>query len=123
MFVVRVGDRGSVIWYGPLDVTVLPNSLSDSTDSSELASDVEAVLRAPSSPLSARPFGAAAAIPPLRPGTAEHALEALLSLAGAQLMHADSAPPSPAVAVPRGARRSLGARAAHRAPAMDRVLR
>ena len=101
MFVVRVADRGSVIWYGPMDVTVLPNALADSH---HLESEVRAVLRRPSSPLRRGVAAMRAAVKPLQPGSAEHAMEALLSLTGAELMHADM----PAPASVAAARRTQG---------------
>ena len=101
MFVIRVADRGSVIWYGPMDVTVLPNALADSA---RLEADVVAVLRRPSSPLRRGVTGVRAIVRPLQPGTPEHAMEALLSLPGAELMHADM-PSAPSTVPPSGARR------------------
>ncbi len=85
MFVIRVGKRGSVIWYGPRDVVTLPNALGAPDG---LEHDVRAALNRPSTPLMAR-GRRRDTLRPMKPGTPAHALEALLSLPGAQLMHAD----------------------------------
>lgn len=93
MFVVRIGHRGSVIWYGPSDVVVLPNANGQPEG---LEADVRAVLSRPSSPLLSTSASAALRVQPMRPGTAGHALESLLTLPDAELMHVDAPRPEPA---------------------------
>lgn len=93
MFVVRIGHRGSVIWYGPSDVVVLPNANGQPEG---LEADVRAVLSRPSSPLRSTSASTPLRVQPMKPGTAGHALEAVLTLSGAELMHVDAPQPQPA---------------------------
>lgn len=87
MFVVRIGNRGSVIWYGPSDVLVLPNANGQPVG---LEADVRDILSRPSSPLRSMTTGMTLGVQPMKPGSAGHALEALLTLPDAELMHVDA---------------------------------